>query len=177
MIDAKALTDGRVEQGAQEPQGEGDRAGPLHGDSRAARQRALPLADDSASSIRTAADSAAAVVAVAAARVLRLAAASGGAAAGAPVAAAAVAVVAAAVVAAVSVANGGPGSVAAYMAGKKAGDKMFSDLFTLKSDVGNPILRQTPIAQRQQAGEAGDVGREGHSAQAFGPNQPREHST
>lgn len=31
------------------------------------------------------------------------------------------------------------------MAGKKPGDKLFSDLFTLKSDVGNPILRQTPI--------------------------------
>jgi len=32
-----------------------------------------------------------------------------------------------------------------YMADKKIGDKLFSDLFTLKSDVGNPILRQTPI--------------------------------
>jgi predicted Zn-dependent protease len=31
------------------------------------------------------------------------------------------------------------------MADKKIGDKMFSDLFTLKSDVGNPILRQTPM--------------------------------
>jgi predicted Zn-dependent protease len=31
------------------------------------------------------------------------------------------------------------------MAGKKPGDKIFSDLFTLKSDIGNPILRQTPI--------------------------------
>ena len=31
------------------------------------------------------------------------------------------------------------------MADKKIGDKMFSDLFTLKSDIGNPILRQTPI--------------------------------
>ena len=31
------------------------------------------------------------------------------------------------------------------MTGKKPGDKLFSDLFTLKSDVGNPILRQTPI--------------------------------
>jgi predicted Zn-dependent protease len=32
-----------------------------------------------------------------------------------------------------------------FMAGKKPGDKLFSDLFTLKSDVGNDILRQTPI--------------------------------
>src|SRR3954464_15646360 len=31
------------------------------------------------------------------------------------------------------------------MAGKKVGDKIFSDLFTLRSDIGNPILRQTPI--------------------------------
>ena len=31
------------------------------------------------------------------------------------------------------------------MTGKKVGDKLFSDLFTLKSDVGNQILRQTPI--------------------------------
>ena len=34
---------------------------------------------------------------------------------------------------------------ASYMAGKKVGDKLFSDLFTLKSDVGNQILRQTTI--------------------------------
>jgi len=27
----------------------------------------------------------------------------------------------------------------------KVGEKVFSDLFTLKSDIGNPILRQTPI--------------------------------
>jgi predicted Zn-dependent protease len=32
-----------------------------------------------------------------------------------------------------------------FMADKKVGDKLFSDLFTLKSDIGNPILRQTPI--------------------------------
>ncbi len=32
-----------------------------------------------------------------------------------------------------------------YMAGKKPGDKVFSDLFSLKSDIGNPILRQTTI--------------------------------
>jgi predicted Zn-dependent protease len=34
-----------------------------------------------------------------------------------------------------------------FMTGKKPGDKIFSELFTLKSDVGNPILRQTPILQ------------------------------
>jgi predicted Zn-dependent protease len=32
-----------------------------------------------------------------------------------------------------------------FMADRKPGDKIFSDLFTLKSDIGNPILRQTPI--------------------------------
>jgi predicted Zn-dependent protease len=31
------------------------------------------------------------------------------------------------------------------MAGKRPGDKIFSDLFSLRSDVGNAILRQTPI--------------------------------
>ena len=42
------------------------------------------------------------------------------------------------------------GAVGNYFSGKtagttKVGEKLFSDLFTLKSDVGNPILRQTPI--------------------------------
>ena len=31
------------------------------------------------------------------------------------------------------------------MAGKNIGDKIFSDTFTLKSDIGNKILRQSPI--------------------------------
>jgi predicted Zn-dependent protease len=39
----------------------------------------------------------------------------------------------------------GLNSAGRYMQDKKIGDKMFSDLFTLKSDIGNPILRQTPI--------------------------------
>jgi len=37
------------------------------------------------------------------------------------------------------------GGGGAFMRDKKPGDKIFSDLFTLKSDIGNPILRQTPI--------------------------------
>ena len=61
-----------------------------------------------------------------------------------------------------------------FMAGKKPGDKLFSDLFTLKSDIGNPILRQTTDRDRQQAGEAGDLGREGRSAHARRRAQPRE---
>jgi predicted Zn-dependent protease len=39
----------------------------------------------------------------------------------------------------------GGGGGGGYLANKKRGDKVFSDLFTLKSDIGNPILRQTPI--------------------------------
>jgi predicted Zn-dependent protease len=40
---------------------------------------------------------------------------------------------------------GGGGGGGGFLTGKKPGDKVFSDLFTLKSDIGNPILRQTPI--------------------------------
>ena len=50
--------------------------------------------------------------------------------------------------------NSGPGSVAAYMSGKKPGDKMFSDLFSLKSDVGNAILRQTPLLNDNKPAKA-----------------------
>jgi len=39
----------------------------------------------------------------------------------------------------------GGGGGGGYLANKKPGDKVFSDLFTLKSDVGNAILRQTPM--------------------------------
>jgi predicted Zn-dependent protease len=38
--------------------------------------------------------------------------------------------------------GGGGGT---FMQGKKPGDKIFSDLFTLKSDIGNSVLRQTTI--------------------------------
>jgi predicted Zn-dependent protease len=41
--------------------------------------------------------------------------------------------------------RGGGGGGAGPLAGKQIGDKIFSDLFTLKSDIGNNILRQTPI--------------------------------
>ena len=45
--------------------------------------------------------------------------------------------------------GGGFGGVGAnartFMADKKPGDKLFSDLFTLKSEIGHPVLRQTPI--------------------------------
>jgi len=41
--------------------------------------------------------------------------------------------------------GGGGGGAGNYLTGKRPGDKVFSDLFTLRSDIGNPILRQTPI--------------------------------
>ena len=47
--------------------------------------------------------------------------------------------------------GGGGGN---YLTGKKNGDKVFSDLFTLKSDIGNPILRQTPIMGDNRAAKA-----------------------
>jgi predicted Zn-dependent protease len=37
------------------------------------------------------------------------------------------------------------GSNLAFMQGKNPGDKIFSDLVTLRSDIGNPILRQSPM--------------------------------
>jgi len=40
---------------------------------------------------------------------------------------------------------GGGGGGGGYLANKKPGDRVFSELFTLKSDVGNPVLRQTPM--------------------------------
>jgi predicted Zn-dependent protease len=47
-------------------------------------------------------------------------------------------------------ARGAEGPVGNYFSGKergttKLGEKVFSDMFTLKSDIGNPILRQSPI--------------------------------
>ena len=41
----------------------------------------------------------------------------------------------------------------------KIGQKLFSDSFTLKSDIGNPILRQTPIMNDGVGGQAGDLDR------------------
>ncbi len=41
--------------------------------------------------------------------------------------------------------GGGRGGGGGVMAGKNVGDKIFSDLFTLKSDIGNAVLRQSTI--------------------------------
>jgi hypothetical protein len=40
---------------------------------------------------------------------------------------------------------GGGGGGNRALGDAEPGDKVFSDLFTLRSDIGNPILRQTPI--------------------------------
>lgn len=40
---------------------------------------------------------------------------------------------------------GGLGGAGTFMQGKKPGDKLFSDMFTLKSDIGNLTLRQSTI--------------------------------
>jgi predicted Zn-dependent protease len=42
--------------------------------------------------------------------------------------------------------GGGIGGGGAFMAGKKVGDKLFSEQFTLKSDIGNTTLRQSTIS-------------------------------
>ncbi|HEY5545157.1 MAG TPA: metallopeptidase TldD-related protein [Gemmatimonadaceae bacterium] len=57
-----------------------------------------------------------------------------------------------------------------FMADKKIGDKLFSDLFTLKSDVGNPILRQTPIMNDNRPAKPVTWIDQG-VLRAFGPNQ------
>jgi predicted Zn-dependent protease len=45
----------------------------------------------------------------------------------------------------------------------KTGQKLFSDSFTLKSDVGNPILRQTPIMNDGTARQADHLDRKGRA--------------
>lgn len=41
--------------------------------------------------------------------------------------------------------EGGNGGAAQFMEGRERGEKLFSDLFTLRSDIGNPVLSQTTI--------------------------------
>jgi predicted Zn-dependent protease len=64
----------------------------------------------------------------------------------------------------------GPGSAQSYMANKKVDDKLFSELFTLKSDVGNQILRQTTIGPNNVAAKPVTWVEKG-VLKAFGPNQ------
>jgi hypothetical protein len=46
--------------------------------------------------------------------------------------------------------EGGNSGAAQFMEGRERGEKVFSDLFTLKSDIGNPILSQTPIRNNNE---------------------------
>jgi hypothetical protein len=63
-----------------------------------------------------------------------------------------------------------PGSAASFMAKKKVGDKLFSDLFTLKSDIGNGILRQNTILNDNKPAKPVTWVEKG-VLKAFGPNQ------
>lgn len=69
--------------------------------------------------------------------------------------------------------GGGAGlaTIGSFMADKKPGDKIFSDLFTLKSDIGNPILRQTPILNDNRPARP-VTWIENGILRAVGPNQP-----
>jgi predicted Zn-dependent protease len=66
--------------------------------------------------------------------------------------------------------NNAPGSAASFMASKKIGDKLFSDLFTLKSDIGNSILRQNTILNDNKPAKPVTWVEKG-VLRAFGPNQ------
>jgi predicted Zn-dependent protease len=65
---------------------------------------------------------------------------------------------------------GGLSTAGTFMADKKVGDRLFSDLFTLKSDVGNPVLRQTPILNDNRPAKPVTWVEKG-ILRAFGPNQ------
>lgn len=49
---------------------------------------------------------------------------------------------------------GGLNTAGRFMAEKKLGDRIFSELFTLRSDIGNPVLRQTPILNDNRPAKA-----------------------
>jgi predicted Zn-dependent protease len=66
--------------------------------------------------------------------------------------------------------NNAPGSAASFMANKKVGDKLFSDLFTLKSDIGNRVLRQSTILNDNKPAKPVTWVEKG-ILKAFGPNQ------
>ncbi len=131
----------RVRQGAQEPQGQGDRAGPLHRHPRAARQRALPVADDRHLQSRAA-----------------------GAAAG---------VAGAAVAAAVAAADG-PAAGAARHA-PSATSSSATVHAQERHRQHDPAADDDPA--RLHAGQAGDVGREGHAQELRHARGRRERRT
>ena len=58
------------------------------------------------------------------------------------------------------------GAVGNYFSGKqpgttKVGEKLFSEAFTLKTDIGNPVLQADTDRHRRDGGEADDMDREG----------------
>jgi predicted Zn-dependent protease len=57
-----------------------------------------------------------------------------------------------------------------FMAGRKEGDQLFSEALTLRSDIGNPVLRQTPIMAGNRAAQSVTWVDQGKLA-AFGPGQ------
>lgn len=66
----------------------------------------------------------------------------------------------------------GGGQQNSFMAGKKPGDKIFSNLFTLKSDIGNQVLRQTPILQDNRPAKPVTWVEKGVLQNFAGPNTP-----
>ncbi|MEO7082936.1 MAG: metallopeptidase TldD-related protein [Gemmatimonadaceae bacterium] len=66
--------------------------------------------------------------------------------------------------------GGGIGSPQSYMANKKVGDKLFSELFTLKSDIGNSVLRQSTALNDNKPAKPVTWVEKG-LLKAFGPNQ------
>lgn len=67
--------------------------------------------------------------------------------------------------------SGGGGAAGRFMADREPGEKLFSDLFTLRSDIGNPILRQTPILNDSRPA-APVTWVENGILKNFGPGQP-----
>jgi predicted Zn-dependent protease len=69
---------------------------------------------------------------------------------------------------------GGGGGGLAFMRGKAPGDKILSDLVTLRSDIGNPVLRQTTmLADNTPAAPTTWVEKGVLRNLAGGPNGPR----
>src|SRR4029078_1111310 len=66
--------------------------------------------------------------------------------------------------------NNAPGSAASFMANKKVGDKLFSELFTLKSDISNSTLPPNTILNDNKPGRPVTWVEKG-VLKAFGPNQ------
>lgn len=62
------------------------------------------------------------------------------------------------------------GSGTGFFADRQAGEQLFSELLTLRSDIGNPVLRQTPILQDSTPAQSVTWIERG-TLQQFGPGQ------